>query len=86
MVRTGVWGDKYRICMTSKNGRKLYLEVTNIFYHKDGTYTRQYGWTWNKQTSMVFDKKEDAELLASEHFKKFNGWYIDTQNEYLGVI
>lgn len=85
--RHTAYRDVYRICMNSKEGRKLYLTVDQVFgLNKDGTYKRSYKWSPVKIGSMEFDKKQEAEEFAKEYFKHFDKWFIDYSEEYDGSI
>ena len=80
--RSGIWYDIYRICMNSKNGKKLYLSVKNGWYDKEGKLHRIHEWTWDRNIGIQFDYEKDAEEYAKSYFKNFNGWYIDAHEEY----
>lgn len=86
MVRSGVWGDIYRICMKSKNGKQLYLGVKDAWYDKEGKLHRIHEWTWDMRCCMQFDRKEQAEEYAKTYFKNFSNWYINAHEDYLGCI
>lgn len=86
MVREKVYGDIYRICMMSKTNKKLYLEVKNVWYSKNGDIKKSLGWTWDKKYGMQFDKETEAEEYAKAYFKNFNNWFIDIQTEAIGSI
>lgn len=86
MPRRKVYDNIYRICMMSKNNKKLYLEVSNFWYTKDGEIKRQLGWTWDKWCGMQFEKEEDAKKCAQDYFKNFDKWFIDCSYDPIGSV
>ncbi|WP_299995597.1 hypothetical protein [uncultured Clostridium sp.] len=81
-----VYDNVYRICMNSKSGRILYLEVQNIIYKKDDSMIPQYGWTYDKGSGMRFETEQKAKELANNYFKNFDKWFISCKKESVGSI
>ena len=86
-IRHVVYSSVYRICMLSKGGKKLYLEVVDCYTDKHGNIVgRKYGWTFKKSNAITVETEVEAKDIASNYFKNFDKWFIDEEYGPTGSV